>query len=157
MLLEPQCTGPITSSRHPLCLEIVYFVLKTTQDHLLWSQVYGKIRPHKTQFCSGFFSVSYFILGHPVLRWGVDRQRHNGHCLFFKAIIMWNIVIDIIMEERVLLVYDGKDFTFYSLIYSISEGQLKQSYLQLVALRLKSSFAKERDPRSNGLYLDYQL
>ena len=67
------------------------------------------------------------------------------------------MVVDIITEERVLLVYDGKDFTFYSLICSISEGQLKQSYLQLVTLRLKSSFVKERDPRSNGLYLDYQL
>ena len=65
------------------------------------------------------------------------------------------MVVDIITEERVLLVYDGKDF--YSLICSISEGQLKQSYLQLVTLRLKSSFVKERDPRSNGLYLDYQL
>ena len=27
MLLEPQCTGSITSSRHPLCLEIDYLVV----------------------------------------------------------------------------------------------------------------------------------
>ena len=62
------CTG----SRHPLCLKTVKLVLglfltKTKQNPFLPSNFDGKIWPHSTQLCLGFFSVSYFILGHSVL------------------------------------------------------------------------------------------
>ena len=61
------CTG----SRHPLCLKTVKLVLglfltKTKQNPFLPSNFDGKIWPHSTQFWFGCFSVSYFILGHPV-------------------------------------------------------------------------------------------
>ena len=65
MLLKPWWTGSITSSRHLMCLEIVFWSLlsKTNQDQALPSHFVGTIWPHLTQFRLGCFSVSYFILG----------------------------------------------------------------------------------------------
>ena len=51
MLLEPRCTGSITSSWHPLCLENFWpFLTKTKQDQVFPSHVDGKIWPQSTQF-----------------------------------------------------------------------------------------------------------
>ena len=65
MLLKPWWTGSVTSSRHLMCLEIVFWSLlsKTNQDQALPSHFVGTIWPHLTQFRLGCFSVSYFILG----------------------------------------------------------------------------------------------
>ena len=43
MLLEPWCTGSITSGRHPMCLEIVFwsFLTKTKQDQAYPSHFEG--------------------------------------------------------------------------------------------------------------------
>ena len=56
MLLVPRCIRSFTSSRHTLCLEIVFwsFLTKTKQDQVLSSHFHGKSWPHRTEFCLGF-------------------------------------------------------------------------------------------------------
>ena len=51
MLLEPWCTGLLTTSWDPLGLEIVFgsFLTKTKYDQALPSHARGKIWPHTTQ------------------------------------------------------------------------------------------------------------
>ena len=105
ILLESQCTG-----RHPLCLEIVYFVLKTTQDHLLWSQVYRKIRPTKYQFWLGFF---YYLLyfGTPCITLRNGQTKTQRPLLVLQSnhhvIVM---VVDIITRK--------KGFYWYMILFS---------------------------------------
>ena len=52
MLLEPRCTGSITSSRHPLGLEMFFklFLTKTKQDQAHPSHVQGKFGPTALNF-----------------------------------------------------------------------------------------------------------
>ena len=67
MLLEPRCTGSITSSRHPLGLEMFFklFLTKTKQDQAHPSHVQGKFGPTALNFFYNFFVMVTF-LGHPV-------------------------------------------------------------------------------------------
>ena len=64
MLLDPWCTGSITSSRQPLCLEIAFsFLTKTKLDQALQSHFDWKIWPRSTQFWLGSFLLVTLLWG----------------------------------------------------------------------------------------------
>ena len=65
ILLEPQCSGSITSSRHPLCLEFGSFLTKTKPGQAFPSHIHGKISPIALNFGYDFVLLVHF-LGHPV-------------------------------------------------------------------------------------------
>ena len=68
MLLDPPCTGSVTSSRLPCVQKSIFWpvLTKTKQDWALPSHVHGKIWPHSAQFWLWFFLLVLF-LGHPVV------------------------------------------------------------------------------------------
>ena len=155
MLLEPQCTGPITSSRHPLCLEIAYFVFKRL-SRITYSGVrsMGKFGPTKLNSVQDFFLsvTSFWDTLYYAEEW-IDKNTTAIACSSKQSSC----------DSDAGWYYHGrKSFTgiwrqrFY-LLFSDMLYIRRTIKTVTFTLRLKSSFVKERDPRSNGLYLDYQL
>ena len=69
MLLEPQCTGSITTSRHPLCLEIVFLVVSyywLSRIKRSQAMFRGKIGPTALNFGYDFVLLVHFL--GPVVR-----------------------------------------------------------------------------------------
>ena len=68
MLLEPEYTGSITSSWHPLCLEMNFLVVSTIRISLIKpSQVMFMVKfsPTALKFGYDFVLIVHFF-GHPV-------------------------------------------------------------------------------------------
>ena len=106
MLLDPQCTGKITSSRHPLCLEITFCPFLLRLSRIKPSQVMYMVKFGPTVLNFGYVfssSISTFF-GTPCILIFIILIYFTFHWkLFFKIVVSGeddNYFIRIVLVEK---------------------------------------------------------